>query len=67
MDLRVGYLTWISILANLACGAYLNKAHLFPSFSTNKKKQKKPKKALSPFILWAHLAHGIELTKWQSV
>lgn len=26
MDLRMGYLTWISILANLACSTYLNKA-----------------------------------------
>lgn len=38
----MGYRTWTSILANLAWGAYLNKANLFPSFSTEK--------ALNPFI-----------------
>lgn len=51
MDLRMGYLTWISILANLAHSTYLNKANLFLSFSTEK--------ARIVFILRDILIHGI--------
>lgn len=51
MDLRMGYLTWISILANLAHSTYLNKANLFLSFSMEK--------ARIVFILRDILIHGI--------
>lgn len=51
MDLRMGYLTWISILANLAHSTYLNKANLFLSSSMEK--------AQIVFILRDILIHGI--------
>lgn len=56
MDLRMGYLSWISILANLAHSAYLNKANLFLSFSIEK--------ARNVFLLRDLLIHRIGPLKY---